>query len=183
VTYTVSGSRTAYRGRLSTVRVDTVQMPDGDEVDREVVEHPSAVAVVAVDADGAVVLLSQYRHPVGQRVLELPAGKLDEAGEEPADTARRELAEEAGIGAERLEELVTFYNSSGWTDERTTVYLATGLSAVDPPDGFTPAAEEADLSVVRLPMHEAVGRARRGEIPDAKTIIGLLLAAERLPGG
>ena len=179
--FTVAASRVAYEGDLSTVRVDTVVMPDGGRADREIVEHPSAVAVVAVDDAGRVMLLRQYRHPARQRFLELPAGKLDADGETPEETARRELAEEVGLAADTLRELVTFHNSSGWTDERTTVYLAAGLREVAAPDGFTPHAEEADMEVLRVPFEEALAQARAGEITDAKTLIGLLLAAGRAP--
>jgi 8-oxo-dGDP phosphatase len=178
--YEVTGSRVACEARLSRIRVDTVRMPDGAEVEREVVEHPSAVAIVALDDDDSVVLLHQYRHPIGEHVLELPAGKLDHDGESPERTAHRELAEEAGLAAEALSELVTFHNSSGWTDEETTVYLATGLRAVAAPAGFTATAEEAHMAIVRLPFAEALERARTGAITDAKTLIGLLLAGARL---
>jgi 8-oxo-dGDP phosphatase len=178
--YQVAASRVAFEGRLSTIRVDTVRMPDGAQAEREIVEHPDAVAVVAVDPQERVVLLRQYRHAAGERVLELPAGKLDKDGEGAEETAHRELAEEVGLAAEDLTELVTFYNSAGWTDERTTVYLASGLRAVAAPEGFTPEAEEADMEVLRLPLAEAVARARGGAISDAKTLIGLLLAAHRL---
>jgi 8-oxo-dGDP phosphatase len=176
MTYEVEASDLAYDGALSRVRVDRVRMPDGSVAEREVVEHPSAVAVVCVDDDGQVVLLRQYRHPLRDYVLEIPAGKLDTDGEGPAETARRELAEEVGLAAGRLVELLTFHNSSGWTDEQTTMYLATDLSPATA-EGFTPEAEEADMEVVRMPLREAVDRARRGEIADAKTLIGLLLAA------
>jgi ADP-ribose pyrophosphatase len=177
--YAVVGSELAHLGRLSRVRVDRVRMPDSEVVEREVVEHPDAVAVVAIDADGAVVLLRQYRHPVGDLVLEIPAGKLDVEGEDPADAAARELQEETGLTAASLVELVTFHNSSGWTDERTTVYLAEGVTDGAVPDDFTPHAEEAAMEVVRLPLAEAVARAERGEIADAKTLVGLLLTAAR----
>lgn len=178
--YAVTASRTAHEGRLSTIRVDTVRMPDGAEVEREVVEHPSAVAVVAVDDDGRVVLLHQYRHPVGDALVELPAGKLDVDGEDPLASAQRELAEEVGLAANRYTELVTVYNSAGWTDERTTIYLAEGLRDAPRPEGFTAEAEEAHMTIERVPLASAVARARRGELGDAKTVIGLLLAADRL---
>lgn len=178
--FSVESSRLAYDGVLSRVRVDEVRMPDGGLASREVVEHPDAVAVVPVEADGTVVLVRQYRHPVSQTVLELPAGKLDVAEEGPAEAARRELAEEVGLAGSSLEELVTFHNSSGWTDEVTTVYLAKDVRAVDVPAGFEPEAEEADMKIVRMPLAVAAARARRGELPDAKTVIGLLLAADRL---
>ncbi|HWB71931.1 MAG TPA: NUDIX hydrolase [Egibacteraceae bacterium] len=178
--YEVESSTLAYDGQLSRVRVDRVRMPGGDSAEREVVEHPSAVAIVPVDDDGSVVLVRHYRHAVGDYLLELPAGKLDVSGEPPADTARRELAEEVGLSADRLVELVTFHNSAGWTDESTRVYLASGLRAAEAPDGFTPQAEEADLEVVRLPLRDAAAMAARGEVSDAKTVIGLLLARQRL---
>jgi 8-oxo-dGDP phosphatase len=177
--YEVRGTELVYDGQLSRVRVDRVRMPDGDVVDREVVEHPSAVAVVPIDDEGRVVLLRQYRHPVGGHVLEIPAGKLDVSGEAAADAAARELHEEVGMVAGRLEELVTFDNSSGWTDERTTVYLARDVRDEERPAGFVPTAEEAAMEVVRMPLAEAVAAARRGEVPDAKTLIGLLLADGR----
>lgn len=178
--YEVVESRRSYQGELSDVRVDRVRMPDGEIVSREVVEHPDAVAVVPVDADGHVVLVRQYRHPLGAHLLEIPAGKCDDDSDDPVATAHRELIEEVGLDAADLTELVRFRNSSGWTDEATTVYLATGLARAAPPDGFTPHAEEATIEIVRVPLAEAVGRAQRGELVDAKTIIGLLLAAARL---
>jgi len=178
--FEVVESRRAYDGALSGIRVDRVRMPDGEVVSREVVEHPDAVALVPVDADGNVVLVRQYRHPLTEHLLEIPAGKCDVEDEEPAATARRELIEEVGLAAADLTELIRFHNSSGWTDETTTVYLATGLSAADPPDGYVAAAEEASIEIVRVPLPEAAGRAERGELADAKTVIGLLLAAARL---
>lgn len=181
MSYDVESSERAYDGELSRVRIDRVRMPDGTVASREIVEHPDAVAVVALD-DGDVVLLRQYRHPFRRVLLELPAGKLDVDDEEPVQAAGRELAEEVGLQAATLVELVTFANSSGWTDEATTVYLAPQVRPVDAPEGFRAEAEEADMEIVRLPLDEAVGRARRGEITDAKTVIGLLLAADRLAG-
>lgn len=176
----VTRSEIAYDGQLSRVRVDEIRFADGHVAEREVVEHASAVAVVAVDHDGRVVLLRQYRHPVGDQLLELPAGKLDVDGESAEHTARRELAEEAGLAAAELRELVTFWNSAGWSTERTTVFLATGLRRTAAPDGFTAVAEEAGIELAWVPLDEAAGMARRGELTDAKTVIGLLLAAERL---
>lgn len=177
--YEVEGSRMTFAGAISRVRVDRVRMPDGDVAEREIVEHPSAVAVVAVDDAGRVVLLRHYRHALGARILELPAGKLDIEGEEPVAAAARELAEEVGLEAAELTELVRFANSGGWTDEHTTVYLGTGLREVTP-EGFTAAGEETDLEVLRMPLDDAAAMARRGEIVDAKTLIGLLLAHDVL---
>lgn len=169
-------SRVVHDG-FSTVRVDRVRMPDGKESDREVVEHDDAVAVVPLFDDGTVVLLRQYRHPVGRYLLEVPAGKLDVEGEPAADAARRELAEEVGLAAGRLDHLTTFHNSAGWCDERTHLYLGRDLSATDRPDGFELEHEEADMEVVRIPLDDALDGISRGEITDAKTVLGLLLAA------
>ena len=168
-------SRVVHDG-WSTVRVDTIRMPDGDQADREVVEHVAAVAVVPVFDDGTVVLVRQYRHAVGQYLLEIPAGILDVEGEPEADAARRELAEEVGLQADRLDHLVTVENSAGWSTERTSVYLGRGLSETARPEGFELEHEEADMELVRLPLTEAVDAVTRGEITDAKTVIGLLLA-------
>src|SRR5688572_21925872 len=125
--YEVRSSKVTYAGDLSSVRVDEVAMPDGDVVEREIVQHDNAVAVVALDADGNVVLIRHYRHPVGERMLEIPAGKLDVEGEAPPDAARRELAEEVGLVADDLQRLIHFHNSAGWSEEATTVYLATDV--------------------------------------------------------
>ena len=179
--YEVRSSETVYEG-FSTVKVDEVRMPDGSTAEREYVVHDDAVAVVPLLDDGSVLLLKQYRHPVGRYVLELPAGKMDEDGESPEDTGRRELREEVGHAADELIHLVTFENSAGWSDERTHVFLARGVRASAPPEGFSAEHEEADMEVVRLPFEEAVSQARAGELTDAKTVIGLLLAAARLPG-
>jgi 8-oxo-dGDP phosphatase len=161
---------------FSKVRRDQVRTPGGHEVEREIVEHLDAVAIVPVMDDGSVLLLRQYRHPLGRYLLEIPAGLLDVEGESPAEAAQRELIEEVGHRADELTELVRFQNSAGWTDEHTTVYLARGLHATEPPEEFEPHAEEADMEVVRLPLTQAIEQAERGSITDAKTLIGLLLA-------
>lgn len=152
--------------------------PDGGRMKRDVVHLRGAVAVVAVDGDD-VVLLRQYRTPVEGELLEIPAGTRDVGGEDPAGTARRELAEEAGLACESLEELGTFYNSPGFCDELSHVFLATGLSEVPrEPDG----AEEEWMTIERVGLDEAIEMIGRGQIRDAKTIIGLLLAQRRLGG-
>lgn len=174
--YEVRSSTVTHRGTLSNVRVDAVAMPDGSVADRETVEHTNAVAVVALDADGRVVLIRQYRHAVGDRMLEIPAGKLDVDGEAPIDAARRELLEEVGMAAGELVELLHYFNSSGWSDEATTIYLARDVRPGAAPDSFTPEHEEADLEVLRVPLDEAVRWVETGAILDGKTVIGLLLA-------
>lgn len=150
-------------------------MPDGSLARREIVEQTRAVAVVPLDDAGRVTLVRQYRHAVGKRLLELPAGKLDVEGEQPLAAAQRELAEEAKLAADRWEILIEFHNSPGWTDESTLVYLATGLRETASPDGFEAAHEEAEIEIVRVTLHQAVTMIRQGELTDAKTVIGVLL--------
>ncbi len=164
----------------SRVRIETVRTPDGLEVEREVVDHDDAVAVVGLNARREVVLLRQYRQPVRSYVLEIPAGTLDIAGESPQDAARRELAEEACHRAVELIHLATMLNSTGWSNEHTHLYLADPVEPTSTPAGFVAEAEEADMEIVLLPFDEAVSLARRGELPDAKTMAGILLAADRL---
>lgn len=170
---------TPYEGIFATVHLDRVRMPDGSVAEREVVEQDDAAAVVPLLGDGDVLLLRQYRHPFGEHLLEIPAGKLDREGEDPRETAARELVEETGYRARELTWLTTFRNSAGWTDEVTTVYLGTGLTHEGVPDDFEREAEERDMEIVRLPLGEAVAEVRTGTITDAKTIIGVLLAADR----
>lgn len=178
--YRVTSSRITHKGMLSNVRVDAVVMPDGDTAEREVVEHANAVGVVALDDQERVVLLRHYRHVLGERMVEIPAGKLDVDGEAPADAARRELVEETGLVAGELVELLHFANSGGWSDESTTLYLTPDARPGAAADDFVAAHEEADLEVFRVPLDEALAMIDRGEISDAKTVIGLLLAHRRL---
>ncbi|MCX4098296.1 NUDIX domain-containing protein [Nocardia sp. alder85J] len=168
---------TVYSGAILALRLDQVVMPGGHVAQREVVEKYGAVAVVAVDDDGDLVLIDQYRHPIGRRLLELPAGLLDEPGESPLAAAQRELAEETGLAAERWSVLVEMALSPGFTDEALRIYLATGLSETHRPP---PEMEEADLRVLRLPVDEAVRAALSGEIENATAVAGVLaLAAVR----
>ncbi len=170
------GEREIHAGRVVRLTESVFAAPDGGRMKRDIVHHPGAVAVVAVDGD-EVVLLRQYRTPVQGELLEIPAGTRDVAGEDPAGTARRELAEEAGLACESLEELGTFFNSPGFCDELSHLYLARGLSGVPRrPDG----AEEEWMTVERVSLQEAEAMIDSGEIQDAKTIIGVLLALRRL---
>jgi 8-oxo-dGTP pyrophosphatase MutT (NUDIX family) len=177
--YEVLSSRSPYTGARIAVRVDTLAMPDGSTAEREVVAVDDAVAVVALDERRRVCLLRQYRHPFGERVLELPAGKIDVASESPLQTARRELEEEAKLRSEEWSQLTCFLNSAGWTTERTHLFLAEGVYAGGG-EKFVATGEEADLELAMVPLDECVAMIDGGEIFDAKTIAGLLLAARRL---
>jgi ADP-ribose pyrophosphatase len=176
--YEVRGTETVYEGRVITLVKDTVAMPGGVESVREVVRHPGAVAVVALDDEGRVVLLRQFRHPVGGYLWELPAGLRDADGEPPLETAKRELAEEVELAAEQWSLLTTHFSSPGFSDEQVLVYLAEGLSDVGRPEGFTVEHEELDMDVRRVPLSEAVQRVFAGEIRNAAAVVGLLAAAQ-----
>jgi len=169
----ISGER-AWAGRLLAVDVDRVRLADGGEAVREVVRHPGAVVVVALADDDRVLLVSQFRYAAGRTMLELPAGTLA-AGEDPLACARRELAEETGRGASSWTALASFYSAPGFCDERLHCFLAQGLS---------PAVGDADaderIEVVPFPLGRALELIDGGEIRDAKSIAGLLLAARRL---
>lgn len=178
MSYEVTQRTIVFSGRIGTVRVDRVRYPDG-EVDREVVAHVPAVGIVALDAQDRVVLVDQPRHAVGRTMTEIPAGLMDVDGETPEDTARRELAEEVGLAAEELQPLATFDNSAGWTDERTHVVLATGLTSAPRPAGFTAEAEEALMRVRRMPFAEVLAQVDDGVLTDAKTVVGILALARR----
>lgn len=173
-TFRTASSQHAYRG-FSSVRLDVVEGPTGSFT-REVVEHPDAVAIVALDAEGRVALVRQYRHPLGATLLELPAGTLDVEGEPPVAAAHRELAEEVGVAAERLTPLGSVWNSAGWSDERTSLFLAQDVRPVDPPDGFRAEDEEAVMTVEWHRLDDVADAAQQGTIEDAKTVIGLLRA-------
>ncbi len=144
--------------------------PDGTEFERDVIEHPGAVGVLPLHDDGTVTLVRQYRAALGRDLLEVPAGLRDVEGEDDATTARRELVEEAGLAADRVELLATFHNSPGFSDESVAVYLATGLREVD---DDRQGVEEQAMTVERISLAEALDLVEAGEITDAKTVIGL----------
>jgi 8-oxo-dGTP pyrophosphatase MutT (NUDIX family) len=158
-------------GRVVGLRVDEVAMPGGGTARREVVEHLGAVAIAAVDDEQRVAMINQYRHPIGRRLLELPAGLLDVAGEEPLVTARRELAEEAGLEAQRWDTLVDVAASAGFTDEVVRVFLARGLSPVD---RVVHGDEEADIVLRWVPLADAVRMSMAGELINGATVSGIL---------
>jgi 8-oxo-dGTP pyrophosphatase MutT (NUDIX family) len=171
--FETADSETLYVGKIFALRADEVRMPGGNTARREVVEHYGAVAVLAMDDDGNIVMVYQYRHPVGRRLWELPAGLLDMGGEPPHITAARELEEEAGLSARNWRVLVDLVSSPGFSDESVRVYLATDLSDVGRPDAHD---EEADLVVRWFPLDDAVRMTLNGEIVNAIAVSGILAA-------
>jgi ADP-ribose pyrophosphatase len=168
-------SEYVYRGRTIQVRKDRVELPNGKEALREVVEHPGAVAVVAVNNTGDLVMVRQFRYAFGEEMLEIPAGKMDKGPEGHLAAARRELQEETGMLAGEMKYLGCMYPSVGFLDEVIHLYLARELmEASQNPD------EDEFLSVVTLPFDQAVSMIFRNEISDAKTAIGILKARELL---
>ena len=164
-----------FEGKLVKVNKLDVILPDGKPAMREAVRHPGASAIVPVDAEGNVTLVRQYRAPIADVLLEIPAGKLDFKGEDRLEAAKRELREETGLTAEKWTHLTDMISAPGFCDEVISIYLAEGLSAgEDEPD------EDEFLNVVKLPLKELLDRAVRGELNDAKTLSGILLAARRL---
>lgn len=171
--FTVLSTEDVYLGRIITLRVDEVAMPGGGRTKREVVEHLGAVAILALDEDEHVTMIHQYRHAIGRRNWELPAGLLDKPGEDPVETARRELVEEAGLAAAEWSVLVDVATSPGIIDEVVRVYRATDLTAVERP---VEGDEEADLVIHRIPLDEAVRMVLSGEIVNSAAVGGLLAA-------
>jgi ADP-ribose pyrophosphatase len=169
-----------YRGHVIEVQRVRFAAPDGTEMIRDVVRHPGAVAVVPLLESGEVVLVRQFRAPFGTDVLEIPAGKLDVAGEDLAAAAQRELGEEVGLYAAKLEPLVRFHNSVGFSDEESHVFLATGLTEV-PRDRQGP--EELNMVEVRMALSDMTRAIAAGEITDAKTVLGLMAAMDRVREG
>ncbi|MET0894378.1 MAG: NUDIX hydrolase [Acidimicrobiia bacterium] len=165
-------------GFLQLDRVD-VRAPDGELLERHVVRHPGAVVVVPVDDDDHVIMVRQYRAAVGGDLLEVPAGKRDVDGEAPDATARRELEEEIGCVAGSLHALCEFYNSPGFTDEYTFLFLATDLQVTE---RAAVSAEEAAMEIVRVPLASIDELIARRELVDAKSIIGVLAARAFLSG-
>jgi ADP-ribose pyrophosphatase len=161
------------------VAIAEVEGPDGDRFEREIIHHPGAVGVMPLHDDRTVTLVHQYRVAIGSDMWEIPAGLRDVADEPTADTARRELAEEAGLRAGRIEHLVTFHNSAGFSDESVVVYLATELADVaDDRQGI----EEQHMRVERMTLDDAFAMVDDGRITDAKTMIALLTLARRGAG-
>jgi 8-oxo-dGTP pyrophosphatase MutT (NUDIX family) len=161
------GGQEVWSGKIASVHVDRFRYSDGEEADREIVRHPGAVVIAAHDGE-RVYLVRQPREAVGEEeLLELPAGKLDEEGEEPIDTARRELAEEIGKGARRWKAITTFYTSPGLLDEKMHLFVATDLY-----DQSAETDEDERIEVEAVPLAELDGAIERCR--DAKSLVGLL---------
>jgi ADP-ribose pyrophosphatase len=167
---TITSTQTVFEGRTVTLKVHDVRLDNGRESKREIVEHRGAVAMVPLTEDGNVLMIEQFRLATGRIMLELPAGTLDH-GESPLSAAERELEEEVGMRAGAMQELGAFFVSPGWCTEKITVYLATDLVA-----STQNLDEDEVVAVVALPLEEALSRATNGQIQDAKSITGLLLA-------
>jgi 8-oxo-dGDP phosphatase len=171
-------------GAFVTLRTDEVRTPDGDVVSRDVVEHPGAVAIVALDDDGQVLLIRQYRHPVGRLLWEIPAGLRDVPGEPLPVTAQRELREETGYAAKSWHVLVDCYTSPGILTERLRVYLARDLTQIPGGDrGITPRHEEAYLLTAWVPLEAAVAGFLRGELHNGVAAVGIFSAYAARQGG
>jgi ADP-ribose pyrophosphatase len=171
--YEVLGTDRVYEGRVIAVRKDEVSMPGDTTGVRDVVEHPGSVAVVALDGEERVVLVRQYRHPVGRPLDELPAGILDVRGEPAHETAKRELAEEAGLGAEDWHVLVDLLTTPGMSDEASRVYLARGLHEVE---RDVQQHEEAEMTTERVPLDDIVRGILDGRYENSLLIAGALAA-------
>ncbi len=167
-------TNTVYEGRIVTVKNDTAELVNGSVVYREIVEHSGGVAIVPVDSNREVHMVRQFRYPMREELLEIPAGKL-ERGEDPYDCAVRELSEETGCTAGRIVSLSEFYPSPGFSSEVLYIYLATDLTP-----GEMNLDEDELLDVETIPLDDLVKRIMSGEIKDAKTIIGILKAKDYL---
>jgi len=178
------GERQVHQGHVWRVVVAEFEAPDGHRFERDIVRSPGAVGIVPLlfDAEGSasIVFLRQYRPPYERALIEIPAGMRDVAGEPTETTARRELGEEAGLEATRLDLLVELYPSPGLTDSVTTIYLASGCT---PTERSLQGPEEEHSDVLHVPLDEAVAMIERGEISDAKTVAGVLLTARRIAAG
>ncbi|CAL9382096.1 NUDIX domain-containing protein [Streptomyces sp. NPDC101145] len=169
----VTATETPFRGNKTSVRTDEVVMPDGSVVRRDYQVHPGSVAVVALDDEDRVLVLKQYRHPVRQKLWEIPAGLLDVPGENPLRAAQRELYEEAHVKAEEWNVLTDVYTTPGGCDEAVRIFLARGLSEADG-ERFEAAEEEADMEVARVPLAELARGVLAGDLHNNCLVVGVL---------
>ncbi|HKC96099.1 MAG TPA: NUDIX hydrolase [Nitrospira sp.] len=161
------GTKNIYSGKVVTLNIDTVTLPNGVTIDLEIVRHPGAAAVVPLKENGTVVLIKQFRHAAGGFIYEIPAGKLH-PGEDPKNCAARELEEEIGYQAGKLDLLSSIFTAPGFTDEVIHIYKATGLTK-----GQQQLDRDEVLEIVEVPLQEAIEMIRDGSIRDAKTMVGL----------
>ena len=181
--FAVRSSRDRFTGPVFSVVSDEVMMPGGDVATRDYVRHVGAVGVVAVDDVDRVVLVRQYRHPVRRQMWELPAGLIDVVGEDLPAAARRELAEEADLVAERIDLLVDLHTSPGCSNEMIRIFLARDLSPVPEPQRHVRRNEEAQMQVRLVDLDEAVELVLAGRITNAAAVAGLLAAARARDSG
>lgn len=172
--FPVASSIDVYQGNVMALRADEVVMPGGRTARREITEHPGAVAIAALDPDDRIMMIYQYRHALGRRLWEMPAGLLDVEGEDPLETARRELREEAGLEAAEWAVLLDVAPSPGFSDESVRVYLARGLTEVQRPDLGDD--EEADLTTRWVTLSVAVRMVLAGTIVNGITVAAVLAA-------
>ncbi len=165
-------SKYVFKGRAVNVRIDTVITSDGRRTTREIVEHPACIAVVPLDAEDNILMVSQYRTPVGKDLLEIPAGGI-EKGEDIEAAVMREMQEEIGFKPKKLIHLTGFYSSAGYSNEYLHLYLATDLFP-----SRLHAEDTAEIKLVRVPIKQALGMIKSGKIQDAKSIAGILLLQE-----
>jgi len=182
----VVDSRVLHRGRYLEFRVDTIERTDGSRSERDIAGHPGAVAIVAIDPDDQILFVRQWRTPAARVLLEIPAGTLDldpatGATEDPDLAARRELEEETGYRAGTWQRLTAFFTAPGFTSEHMTLYLATNLTAAHPDERLGP-DEDEHLRLERRSLDDALAAVDRGEIADAKSILGLLWVARMRSG-
>jgi 8-oxo-dGDP phosphatase len=180
----VASSTEVLRTKLVAVRVDDVRTPENNLAERDVVLHPGAVAVLALDDGERVLMIRQYRHPVGRLLWEIPAGLRDVAGEDPWTTAQRELVEEASYRARDWRVLADYYSSPGYSTERLRVFLARDLEPVPAAERhFVPQDEEAHLLLDWLPLDEAVGKVFAGELHNGPAILAIMAGYAARSGG
>ncbi|MCP3821945.1 NUDIX hydrolase [Streptomyces sp. A3M-1-3] len=177
----VTATATPFRGNKTSVRTDDVVMPDGAVARRDYQVHPGSVAVLALDEEGRVVVLNQYRHPVRQKLWEIPAGLLDVPGENPLHAAQRELYEEAHVKAEDWRVLADVYTTPGGCDEAVRIFLARDLSEAAGVR-FEVAEEEADMQLARVPLPELVRGVLAGELHNNCLVVGVLSLSAALAG-
>lgn len=170
-------SEDVFDGVLLHVRKDTVKLPNGRTATREWIRHPGASSVIPVLPDGSIILVRQYRYPIDQVTLEVPAGKLDSPEEDPLVCAERELSEETGYTADKIEKLTTIATTVGFSNERIHLYVARGLTP-----GKQHTDEDEFINVVKVPLAEALAMIQDGRIIDAKSVVSILMVSQQLKG-